>query len=296
MEVLYIYPGSEDQHAGLKDRLARMAKVTIIQSGVRPQYWHRIKECFQYRDLLRMLCYRDLRVRYAQTFLGITWALINPLVSTLVLYFVFSVITHADTQDIPPILYTLSGLYAWNYFSRVVSDAGNSIIGAQALVKKVYFPRLIIPWSKAISALIDLGIVLILLLVMLWVEHYPLHWQMLMIIPFTLLTFLTSIAFGTWISALTIRYRDFNHILPLALRIGIFISPIAYSSASVPGNFRWLYNLNPLTGIIEGVRWSLFNTAIDLNALLASIGMTVIVLFGGIAYFIMMEREIADII
>lgn len=273
-----------------------MAKVTIIQSGVSPQYWHRIKECFQYGDLLRMLSYRDIRIRYAQTFLGIAWAVINPLLTMLVLYFVFTVITQVNTQGISPLLYTMSGLLAWNYFSRVVSDAGNSIVGAQALVKKIYFPRLIIPWSKAISGLIDLAVVLVLLVVMLMIEKINLHWQVIMLVPFLMLTILTSVAIGTWIAALSIRYRDFNQILPLALRIGIFISPIAYGSSAVPANFKWLYNLNPLTGIIEGIRWSLFNTPMDMGAVMMSIIITFFFLLTGIAYFIIMERNIADII
>ncbi len=273
-----------------------MPKVTILQAGVSPQYWQRIRECFHYMDLLRMLAYRDLRVRYAQTVLGIAWALMNPLISVILLYFVFGVIARVDTQTVPPLLFSMAGLYVWNYFSRVVSDAGGSIIGAQSLVKKVYFPRLIIPLSKAVSAIMDLVIVLGMLIVMLLVYRIELGWQILWIFPLTILTVIAALAFGIWVSALTIRYRDFNHILPLALRIGMFISPIAYSASLVPPAYRWAYNLNPLSAIMEGVRWSLFQTPFEAGSLWYAGVVILITLLTGIWYFIYMEQYIADII
>ncbi len=273
-----------------------MSKVTILQAGSSTQYFQRLKECFQYIDLLRMLSYRDIRVRYAQTFFGLSWAIINPVISVLLLYFIFGIVVKTDTQGVPPLIFTMAGICSWNYFSRVVGEAGNSIIGAQSLVKKVYFPRLIIPFSKALSALMDLVIVLVLLAIMIIVYQIPLGWQVLMLIPFTLLTILAAIAFGVWMAALTIRFRDFNHILPLVLRIGMFLSPIAYSASMVPEQYRWAYNLNPLTGIIEGFRWALFKTQFDSATIWISIFIIVITLVSGVLYFLRMERYIADII
>lgn len=273
-----------------------MSKTTILQADQSIDVFQRLKECFQYLDLLRMLSYRDIRVRYAQTFLGLSWSVINPVISVLLLHLVFNVVVKVDTQSVPPLVFTMAGICSWNYFSRVVGEAGGSIIGAQSLVKKVYFPRLIIPFSKALGAILDLVIVLILLAIMLIAYQIPVTWKVLMIIPFTLLTILASIAFGVWISALTIRYRDFNHILPLVLRIGMFLSPIAYSVSIVPQNYKWIYNLNPLTGIIEGFRWAIFNTSLDLISIWISIIIIMITLIGGIWYFLQMERFIADII
>jgi lipopolysaccharide transport system permease protein len=273
-----------------------MAITTIIEAGSPIQYWRKIKECWQYRDLLRMLSYRDVRVRYAQTLLGMAWAIINPIISVLLLYFVFGVVIKVDTQGIPPLLFSMAGLCSWNYFSRVVGEAGSSVIGAQSLVKKVYFPRLIIPLSKSISALIDLVIVLLILGAMMAFYKIPMSWQVLMILPFTLLTILAGIAFGVWVAALTIRFRDFTHILPLVLRIGMFLSPIAYGASLVPQQYRWAFNLNPLTGIIEGYRWALFNTPMDISAVWISIAVTMIILIGGIWYFLRMDQYIADII
>ncbi len=273
-----------------------MAITTIIEAGSPVQYWRKIKECWQYRDLLRMLSYRDIRVRYAQTFLGMAWAIINPLISVLLLYFVFGVVIKVDTQGVPPLLFSMAGICSWNYFSRVVGEAGTSIIGAQSLVKKVYFPRLIIPISKSFSALIDLAIVIIILAVMMIHYNISFHWQALMIIPFTLLTIVGSLAFGIWVAALTIRFRDFTHILPLILRIGMFLSPIAYGASLVPQPYKWAFNLNPLTGIIEGFRWALFNTSLDINAVWISMIVILIILVGGVWYFLRMDQYIADII
>ncbi len=273
-----------------------MTKTTILQAGSSPQYFQKIKECFHYIDLLRMLSYRDIRTRYAQTFLGLSWGVINPVISVLLLYFVFGVVVKVDTQGVPPLLFTMAGLFSWNYFSRVVGEAGGSIIGSQSLVKKVYFPRLIIPLSKAISAIMDLLIVLALIAIMIIIYQLPLRWQALMIIPFFFLTILSGIAFGVWVAALTIRFRDFGHILPLILRIGMFLSPIAYGASLVPHPYRWAFNLNPLTGIIEGFRWALFDTYIDPLTIWLSMIIILITLTSGIWYFLRMDQYIADVI
>ena len=272
------------------------SNTTILQAGAPIQYVHSLKECFKYRDLLRMLSYRDIRVRYSQTVLGLTWAVINPIISVVLLYFVFNVVVKVDTGGIPPLLFTLAGLCSWTYFTRVITDAGQSIIGAQSLVKKVYFPRLIIPLSKVLSGLIDLMIILVLLVILLIIYRIDWHWQMLMIFPFILLTILAGTGFGVWVAALTIRYRDFNQIVPLILRIGIFISPIAYKASLVPEAYRWIYNLNPLTGIIEGFRWALFNSYLDPSALWSSLISVLLVLISGFWYFLRLDKYIADII
>jgi lipopolysaccharide transport system permease protein len=243
-----------------------------------------------------MLSYRDIRVRYAQTWLGILWALINPIISMLLLYVVFSVVVKADTQGIPALVFIMAGLYSWNYFARVTGEAGTSLLGAQSIVKKVYFPRLIIPLSKAVSALVDLGVVLVILVFLLILYQIPLSWKALMIIPFTFLTVLTGFACGIWVAALNVRYRDFNHIVPVVLRIGMFLSPIAYNATVVPDKYKWLFLLNPLTGIMEGSRWALFNTPLDPVSIVSSIAITLLLLISGIWYFLHMDQYIADII
>lgn len=273
-----------------------MLKTTIIQTGSPLQYWSRVKEIFQYKDLIRMLSYRDIRVRYAQTWLGFLWALINPVISMFLLYIVFGMVVKADTQGVPTMLFIVAGLCAWNYFARVAGEGGTSLLTAQSLVKKVYFPRLIIPLSKAVSGMIDLLVVLILLFTMLLWFQVSLKLQSLLIIPFILLTLLTGFAFAIWISALSIRYRDFTHIVPLLLRMGMFLSPIAYGANLAPEKYRWLFQLNPLTGIMEGYRWALFDTILDPLSLIISVSMTLLMLISGIWYFFRMEQYIADIL
>ena len=273
-----------------------MAGVTIIEADSPVQYFRKIIECWRYRDLLRMLSYRDIKVRYAQTILGFAWAVINPVVSMLLLYFVFGIVAKVDTQGIPPLLFVMAGLIAWTYFARAVGESGTSVIGAQSLVKKVYFPRLIIPLSKALSGLVDLAVVLVLLFIMMLIYGRPFTLQSLMIIPFIVMTVMAGMGFGVWVAALTIRFRDFTHILPLILRIGMFISPIAYGASLVPQNFRWAFDLNPLTGIIEGIRWALFDTPLHLSSVWISLGVILTIFISGTWYFLRMDKYIADII
>ena len=254
------------------------------------------RECWQRRDLIRMLSLRDVKVRYTQTVLGMLWAVINPLVSLLLLLFVFHVVVKVDTGGVPPILFTVSGLCAWNYFAKVVGESGLSIVGAQELVKKIYFPRLIIPISKALGALIDLIIVLLFLAILLIVYRYPVDVHTLLLIPCILLLFFIASGFGIWVAALTIRFRDFHYIVPVALRIGMFISPIAFNTNIVPAEYKWLMGLNPLTGIIDAFRYALFQTPFDSSIMLMSLGIGVILSIGGLYYFVSMEKYIADIV
>jgi lipopolysaccharide transport system permease protein len=285
-----------NEAAGSEFRFECMLKKTVLQAGAPSQYWQRLREVFHYRDLLWMLSYRDIRVRYAQTWLGLTWSLINPLISMFLLYVVFGVVVKADTEGIPSILFIISGLLSWNYFANVAGEAGRSIIGAQSIVKKVYFPRLIIPLSKTVSALFDLVIVFVILIILLIWYKVPILSQAIMMIPLIILTIFAGLAVGIWIAALSIRYRDFNHIVPLMLRIGMFLSPIAYMTSNVPERYKWLFWLNPLTGIMDGMRWSLFDTAFNPVSLIASICITIVLLVSGIWYFLRMDQYIDDII
>ena len=254
------------------------------------------RECWQRRDLIRMLSLRDVKVRYTQTFLGMAWAVINPLVSLLLLLFVFHVVVKVDTGGVPPILFTVSGLCAWNYFAKVVGESGLSIVGAQDLVKKIYFPRLIIPISKALGGLMDLVIILLFLAILLLIYRYPVHPHSFLLIPCILLLFIIASGFGIWVSALTIRFRDFHYIVPVLLRIGMFISPIAFNTTIVPPQYKWLMGLNPLTGIIDGFRYALFQTPFDSTVMLLSLGIGVFISMTGLYYFVSMEKYIADIV
>ncbi|MCB9352630.1 MAG: ABC transporter permease [Lewinellaceae bacterium] len=257
---------------------------------------HKLRELWQYRELLLMLAYRDFRVKYAQAFLGFAWALINPLINLVSLSFVFHRVANISTGDTPPILFTLIGLAGWTYFSEVFSTAGDSIIGAQQMVKKIYFPRLIIPLSKAITALIDLGIVLALLLLLLIYYRVSPGSNLLFFPLFLILAIMAGLTGGLWLSALTIRFRDFKYISPLFLRIGIFITPIAYPASAVPEAYLFWYFLNPLAGIIEGFRWSLTGTVPLPVYAFVGFALLIILFVGSLLYFSKVEEVIADVL
>jgi lipopolysaccharide transport system permease protein len=273
-----------------------MKELRIIDANRRINYWEHITECWQRRDLILTLVMRDIRVRYVQTYLGILWAILHPVISVLLLVFVFSIIAGVDTQTIPPVLFVTSGLCVWNYFSRVVAEAGDSVIGAQSLVKKIYFPRLVIPVSKAVGGFVEFGVVLLMLFCLLIIYQYPVSLKYLWLIPGIFVLFLISLGLGIWVAALSIRYRDFHYIVPILLRIGMFVSPIAYGSQHVPEGYKWIIRLNPLTGIMDTFRWIMFDLPLDMGVLVPSFGFSMLLLISGILYFIRMEKYIADII
>jgi len=243
-----------------------------------------------------MMAWRDLRVRYAQTFLGVLWLVIQPLFTVVVLTFVFGSVAQVETNGTPHVLFTLVGLCGWTFFASLTEGAGGSILGAQDVVKKVYFPRLILPLSKLLTAAVDLGFLLIALCGMMiyyglspssHVVYFPL---------FLLASALMGLTGGIWVSALSIRFRDFQYVMPLALRLGMFITPIAYGVQSVPSQYQWLYHLNPLTGIVEGMRWSILGGDFQSTHVWISIGVLVLLFGIGLVLFHRVESIMADII
>ncbi len=253
-----------------------------------------LKEIYRYRELLWMLTWRDIRVQYAQTYVGLIWALLNPLLTLLVLSFVFSVIAKVDMQGTPPLVFTIAGMCGWTYFSTVVSQSGTSLVQAQNMVKKIYFPRLIIPLSKGLLAMMDLAIVLFCLFVLMCYYRQLPSSNVLFLPLFVGLAMGIGLGMGIWISALTIRFRDFFHITPLLLRIGLYATPVAYPLDAVPPGWRWLVAMNPLTGIIVGIRWSLLGTgALPWSAILISISSVTVLLLSGIFYINKLEPLMA---
>ena len=255
-----------------------------------------LKELWEYKELIFMLAYRDYRAKYAQTLLGYAWALLNPLANLLLLTFIFGEIANVDTGSTPFILFTVIGLVGWSYCAEVIAGGGDALIHAQQMIKKVYFPRLVIVISKALLSLIDLAVVLLLFTGLM--AYYGIRPGLQVIwLPFLLiLTMVTGVTGGIWVSALTIRFRDFRYVVPFLLRVGYFVTPIAYPLSAVPERFQFWYGLNPLVGLIEGLRWSILGGAFPSGLLLYTV-LTVVVLFlAGLLFFRRMEAEIADII
>lgn len=259
-----------------------------------------LKELFSYRDLFVILAYRDLRVRYAQTFLGLTWAVVQPLVTLVIFTLVFGRFVKVDTGGVPYPVFALCGMVAWTYFAFVMNQSGNSIIGAQEMVKKIYFPRLVIPLSKAVVGLVDFCIAFLLLVVLLVYYDVSISSNVWMLPGFLVLTIVSSLAAGIWLSALSIRFRDFQHVTPFLVQVGLYATPIAYPGEVVIGSLSdagvFLFYLNPMAGIVEGFRWSILGHGTLHSISFISFGMVVILFVSGLYYFKKVERIMADIV
>jgi len=269
--------------------------VTVIESK-RPWWRLDIKELFDYRDLFIVLAHKDLKVRYTQTFLGMAWVVLQPLVTLFIFTLIFGRAIQVDTGGVPYPVFALAGMGAWTYFAFVMAQSGNSIIGAQEMVKKIYFPRLVLPLSKAFVGLADFAVTLVLLLMAMVYYGQPFSNKLPYVILFIVLNLLCSLAIGIWVSALSIRYRDFQHVVPFLVQIGLYATPIAYSSSMIPEKFQLLYHLNPMTGIVEGMRWSILggNSLHPYSYL--SFMIAISLLASGLFYFKRMERVMADIV
>ncbi len=255
-----------------------------------------IKELYSFRELIFVLALRDFRIKYAQTFIGFLWAFINPLFTLLILHFVFGQVVNVNTGQTPHVIFTLAGLIGWNYFATLVSEAGHSIISAQNMIKKIYFPRLVIPISKAITGLIDFAVVLLCFFVFMLIYKFIPSKNIVFLPFFLLMVLITGLTGGIWISALTTRFRDFQHVVPFLLRIGMFATPIAYSTASVPEKYQTLFQLNPLVGLIEGIRWTIIGGNSPGKEVFLSFAITFIVFIFGIFYFNKVEKTMADVL
>jgi lipopolysaccharide transport system permease protein len=259
-----------------------------------------LKELLSYKDLFYTLAYRDFKVKYAQTFLGFIWAFIQPFMTLIVFALVFSRGLQIDTGNVPYVLFAACGLAGWSYFSTVMGQAGGSIIGAQGMVQKIYFPRLIIPLSKAVVGLIDFLISLLIIFFLMFMYSYSPSANIIYLPFFILMAIVAALGAGIWLSALTIRYRDFQYVVPFLVRFGMFFTPVAYPASllikRIPDWAAVIYYLNPIAGVIDGFRWSILNSDPP-NALSYISFCVVVILFtSSLFYFKKVEKKIADII
>lgn len=255
-----------------------------------------IKELFEYGDLFLILAYRDLRVRYAQTFLGLFWAFLQPAATLLIFIVIFGKAVRVDTGNIPYPLFALTGMTAWAYFSFVLSQSGQSIIGAQEMVKKIYFPRLVIPLSKAVVAFVDFLIALVFVILLMIIYQYSPTSKLIWFPLFFLINIIAALSVGIWLSALTIRYRDFIHVIPFLVQFGLYATPVGYPASLIPEKYQIIYHLNPMAGVVEGFRYSLLGAG-EINSLSYISFFIIGVLFiTGILYFKKVEKVMADIV
>lgn len=267
----------------------------VIEPGMAAKhYW---RDLWHFRELVYFLAWRDTVVRYKQTAIGVAWALIRPALTMLV-FVGFRRLVGLPAGSVPDPILVFAAVLPWQFFSGALSESSASLIGNANLISKIYFPRLLIPFAAVATTLIDFAITLGLLFVlMLWYRFAP-GWQIAALPAFVLLTFGLSLGFGLLLAALNVEYRDFRYVVPFIVQFGLFVSPIAFSTADVPQKWRTLYALNPLVGIIDGFRWSLLGgrAPLDLTTVAVSVAMTAAVIVLGIWYFRRMESSFADVI
>lgn len=210
-----------------------------------------------YRELLFFLVWRDVKVRYKQTALGVLWILLQPVLSTVVFTVLFGILLNVPSDGVPYPVFALAGLLPWNYFAGSLTRSSQSLVGSANLITKVYFPRLIIPISGVASGLVDFVVAFGVLAVLMVVYGIVPGAALLYLPGFLLLALITALGFGLWLSALNVRYRDINYLVPFLVQIWMYVTPVIYGSSLVPERFRWLLGLNPMTGVVEGFRWAL---------------------------------------
>jgi lipopolysaccharide transport system permease protein len=256
-----------------------------------------LKELWRYRELLWFLAWRDVKLRYKQTLLGATWAVIQPLFTMIVFSIFFGHLAKMPSDGLPYPVFVLCALLPWQLFAYALTQSSNSVVAEQRLITKVYFPRLIIPLASVLSGLMDFMIAFALLIAfMAWYGVYP-GWAIVTVPLLVLMALTTALGVGLWLSALTVQYRDVRYTLPFLTQFWMFASPVAYPSTLVPEEWRVLYGLNPMAGVIEGFRWALLGTSEPPGARLWVSVATVIALFvGGLFYYRRMEKAFADVV
>lgn len=280
-------------------------ELIIAPGRAEKNYW---RDLWRYRELFYFLAWRDILVRYKQTVIGVAWAVLRPLLTTIVFTIVFSKIAKMPAPgDLPYALLVMAANLPWQFFATAMAEAGNSLIGNANLISKVYFPRLIVPAGSVITSFVDFLITLgLMALLMLWYHFLP-DWRLLLLPAFMVLAFGASFGIGLWICALNVEYRDFRYIVPFVVQFGFFLSPVGFSTNRVPVVWDWhgweiparlIYSLNPMVGVIDGFRWCLLRgqSPLDFPAILTSLLLTSVLCVSGIWYFRKMERTFADVI
>ncbi len=255
-----------------------------------------LADVWEYRELLYFLVWRDIKVRYKQTVLGAAWAIIQPFFTMLIFSVVFGRLARIPSDDVPYPLFCFAALVPWTFFSSGMLQAANSLVGNTNLLKKVFFPRLVIPMAAVAAMMMDFGCAFLVLLAMMIYYGVAPSLAVTAVPLFVLLAFGTSLGAGLWLSALNVKFRDVKYVVPFLLQVWMFATPIAYPSSLLDGPWRTVYALNPMVGVVDGFRWALLGTAtVPDRTLLASSAMATLLLISGAYYFRHTERTFADI-
>ncbi|WP_244534881.1 MULTISPECIES: ABC transporter permease [unclassified Methylobacterium] len=252
---------------------------------------------WQYRDLLRVLILRDLKVLYRQTAMGASWAIAQPLFTVLIFTVIFGHFAKIPTDGAPYALFAGSAVVLWTYFSEAVRRSANGLVAEAELIRKIYFPRLVIPLATVVSPMVDFAIALgVLLALMAWYGAVP-DWHLVLAVPTLIVTAMLALGVSLWLGPINVRFRDIKHTLPFVIQIWMYASPIVYASSIVPASVRWIYALNPMVGLIEAFRFAILGgTPPDAFAVAVSVTAAFALLISGLIFFQRMERSFADVI
>ena len=256
-----------------------------------------LKELWEFRELLYFLTWRDVKVRYKQTVLGVAWAVIQPLCMVLIFTIIFGRLAKVPSDGLPYPIFAFTALLPWQMFSRALTDASTSLVVHDRLITKVYFPRLLVPTSAVLASILDFGIAFVLLLGMMVFYGIGLTTASASLPLFVLFALMTALGVGFWLSALNAQYRDVRYTLPFLTQLWLFATPVIYPSSLVPEPWRLIYGLNPMAGVVEGFRWALLGKGMPPDAMLAiSVIASVTVFVGGLYYFSRVEKNLADVV
>lgn len=256
-----------------------------------------LRDLWEYRELLYFLVWRDVKVRYKQTFLGVAWAVLQPTLTMIVFSIFFGNLARVPSDGIPYPVFAYTALLPWQLFAYALTQSGNSLVANQHLITKVYFPRLVIPIAAILAGLVDFAVAFLVLLGMLFYFGIMPSGAILTLPLFVLFALTTALAVGLWLAALNVEYRDVRYLIPFLAQIWLFATPIVYPTSLIPSEWRLWYSLNPMVGVVEGFRWALLGKAEPVGTLaLVSFGVVIILLVSGLAYFRRMEKTFADVV
>jgi lipopolysaccharide transport system permease protein len=271
------------------------APVTVIRP---PKGWIPInlRELWAYRELAYFFTWRDLKVRYRQTVLGFAWAVIQPLFMMVVFSLFFGTLAKLPSDGIPYPLFSYAALLPWTLFSASMTRSSNSLLQDANLLQKVYFPRLLLPLAGILSPLVDFAIAFVILIALMFYFGYTPGIRILALPAFIGLELMLALGAGLWLSALSAKYRDIPYVVPFLIQLGLFVSPVVYSSNLLPARFQAIYGLNPMAGVIEGFRWALLVTDRPSNLFFVSVAIALVILISGVFYFRRCEKTFADVV
>ena len=271
-----------------------MARIVIEPGRIERQYW---RDLWHYRELFYVLAWRDISVRYKQTAIGVIWAILKPLITTLI-FTVLGKLVKIESGGVPLALLVMAANLPWQFFSTSITESSQSLVTSANLISKVYFPRMIIPAAAVITALVDLLITFVLMFAFMAWFHFPPTWRFIALPFLIVMAFVAALGPGLLLTALNVKYRDVRYIIPFVVQIGIYVSPVWYLSTIVPEKLRWLYLLNPMVGVIDGFRWALLDGkgGITLPSFALSLAVTLFFALLGVWYFRRTEQTFADVI